>query len=149
MDAFGVGTRVDVSADAPYLDMAYKLVRYAGRDVLKLSPGKATWTGVKQVWRRWRADGTLDHDLLALRDEPALAGAEPLLRTVMDGARPVEPPPPLSAIRERCSRELAALPAEVRRLRDPARHPVRYSDRLLECQRRLEAEVRARETATA
>ncbi len=149
VDAFGVGTRMDVSADAPYLDMAYKLVHYAGRDVLKLSPGKATWTGEKQVWRRRRADGTLDHDLLALRDEPVPAAFEPLLHPVMGGGRPVGPPPPLSAIRERCARELAALPGEVRRLRDPAPYPVHYSDRLLERQRKLEVGVRARETAAA
>lgn len=42
IDAFGVGTRMDVSADAPYLDMAYKLVEYEGRHVLKTSAGKAT-----------------------------------------------------------------------------------------------------------
>lgn len=148
VDAFGVGTRMNVSADAPYLDMAYKIVRYAGRDVLKLSAGKATWTGEKQVWRRRRADGTLDHDLLALREEPAPAGAEPLLRTVMEGGRLVEPFPSLAAIRERCAREIAALPAEVRRLRDPARYPVRYSERLVERQRELEAAVRAREAVT-
>ncbi len=52
IDAFGVGTRMNVSADAPYLDMAYKLVQYGGRNVAKLSPGKATWPDAKQVWRR-------------------------------------------------------------------------------------------------
>ena len=38
IDAFGVGTRVGVSADAPSLDSAYKLVEYDGRPMLKLSP---------------------------------------------------------------------------------------------------------------
>src|SRR5688572_19779489 len=52
IDAFGVGTRMNVSADAPYVDMAYKLVRYDSRDVSKLSPGKETWPGEKQVYRR-------------------------------------------------------------------------------------------------
>src|SRR5919108_943021 len=40
IDAYGVGTKVGVSADAPYLDTAYKLVAYGGRPVMKLSPGK-------------------------------------------------------------------------------------------------------------
>ncbi len=35
IDGFGVGTRMGVSADAPYLDMAYKLVAYDGRPTLK------------------------------------------------------------------------------------------------------------------
>jgi nicotinate phosphoribosyltransferase len=36
---FGVGSRLGVAADAPYLDMAYKLVAHAGRPTLKLSAG--------------------------------------------------------------------------------------------------------------
>lgn len=31
IDAFGVGTKLAVSADAPEVDMAYKLVEYAGK----------------------------------------------------------------------------------------------------------------------
>jgi nicotinate phosphoribosyltransferase len=45
IDAYGVGTKVGVSADAPYLDTAYKLVAYGGRPVMKLSPGKITAPG--------------------------------------------------------------------------------------------------------
>ena len=60
IDAFGVGTRLNVSADAPSLDLVYKLVRYRDRDVLKLSEGKETWVGAKAavpvLRRRW-ADG--------------------------------------------------------------------------------------------
>ena len=46
INAYGVGTKMGVSADAPFLDSAYKLVAYAGRPVMKLSPGKATVPGV-------------------------------------------------------------------------------------------------------
>ena len=66
IDAFGVGTRMNVSADAPYLDMAYKLVRYDGRDVLKLSPGKVTWPGEKHVYRLRGADRSFERDVFAL-----------------------------------------------------------------------------------
>ena len=64
IDAYGVGTKMGVSADAPFLDSAYKLVTYAGRPVMKLSPGKATAPGAKQVYRG------PDGDVVALRDEP-------------------------------------------------------------------------------
>ena len=37
IDVFSVGTRVGVSADAPYLDSAYKLAAYDGRPVMKPS----------------------------------------------------------------------------------------------------------------
>ncbi len=145
IDAFGVGTRMNVSADAPYLDMAYKIVRYAGRDVLKLSEGKTTWTGEKQIYRFCEGDGRFQRDLLARRDEPPPAGGEPLLKTVMRDGRLVEPLPPLAAIRSRCAEEVAALPDGVRALHEPARYPVGYSDRLVSHQRALEAEVRAAE----
>ena len=150
IDAFGVGTRMNVSADAPYLDMAYKLVRYAGRDVLKLSTGKATWTGDKQVYRGRGPDGRFTGDVVALREEPSPApGLDPLLDTVMVDGRIVEPSPPLAAIRERCAAQVAALPDAVRRLRAAGRYPVRFSERLSSRQRVAQAEVAERELGEA
>ena len=57
IDGFGVGTRMGTSADAPKIDMAYKLVEYAGQGRLKLSSGKQILPGAKQVWRHRDADG--------------------------------------------------------------------------------------------
>jgi len=139
IDAFGVGTRMDVSADAPYLDMAYKLVKYAGRDVLKTSEGKKTWTGEKQVWRTRGADGRLEHDVIGLRDEPDPAGADGLLAHVMRGSRRTSPAPTLSSIREHCATQLAALPDDLRRLDGTTTYPVRYSKALTDLQRSVEA----------
>ena len=148
IDAFGIGTKMDVSADAPYLDMAYKLVRYDKRYVLKTSPGKTTWTGEKQVYRLRERDGKFKGDFIALNDEPPPYGdAEPLLNTVMESGRMVGPHPPLTAVRDYCSAQVSALPEELRRLKNPATYPVRYSDRLVELQRSLEAEVQTTEVA--
>jgi nicotinate phosphoribosyltransferase len=149
IDAFGIGTRMNVSADAPYFDMAYKIVTYGGRNVLKLSAGKTTWTGEKQVYRFRGCDGSFASDLLALRDESAPEGAEPLLRTVMRGGELVEALPSLSAIRDYARVEIAALPAAVRRLRDPGTYEVRYSERLRSTQRSLEAETHAVEVVSS
>jgi nicotinate phosphoribosyltransferase len=125
IDAFGVGTRIAVAADAPYLDMAYKLVAYEGRPVMKLSTGKATWPGPKQVWRTTRPDGTIE-DRVARADEPGPAGATPLLTDAMtDGRRLVREP--LTDPRERARRALADLPAAARRLTAPEVPPVRFS----------------------
>jgi nicotinate phosphoribosyltransferase len=124
--------------------MAYKLVRYGGRDVLKTSSGKETWAGAKQVYRFRGADGRVTHDVLALREEPPPGGGAPLLDRVMAGGRRLAPDPALAAIREHCAAEVRALPAGVRRLRDPAPYPVRYSDRLLALQRALKTGVAAR-----
>lgn len=145
IDAFGVGTRMDVSADAPYLDMAYKLVRYDSRDVLKISPGKETWTGEKQVYRRRVGDRSAG-DVIALRGEPApRGGMTPLLEPVMRGGRLLRLHPPLAAVRGSCRAAVAALPEEVRRLRDPLAYPVIHSPRLVARQRQLELEVRTAE----
>jgi nicotinate phosphoribosyltransferase len=123
--------------DAPYLDIAYKLVRYGGRDVLKLSTGKKTWVGEKQVYRRRDAAGRFAGDVLALREEPLSAGdAEALLTTVMDRGRLAGAHPALTLIRDRCARQVAALPADV--CRGAAPYPVVYGERLLAHQRTAE-----------
>ena len=45
IDGFGVGTRVGVSADAPYTDFVYKLVEYDGKPMMKLSEDKESLPG--------------------------------------------------------------------------------------------------------
>ena len=81
IDAFGVGTRMGVSDDAPALECVYKLTAYDGVGRIKLSPGKRVLPGRKQIWR---TDG--DHDEIG-REGEELPG-RPLLRTVMrDGQR--------------------------------------------------------------
>ena len=135
-----------VSADAPYLDMAYKLVRYGERDVLKLSVGKVTWTGPKQVYRFTGAAGRSEGDLIATADDPPPSpAAVPLLRTVMRAGTAVEPHPPLTSIRDHCTAQVDALPESVRRLHDAERYPTRCSDTLVSRQRKTEAEVSAAE----
>ncbi len=59
INGFGVGTKLDTSEDAPYLECAYKLMEYAGTPRFKKSQGKATIPGRKQVFRRFdnRNDG--------------------------------------------------------------------------------------------
>ena len=105
VDAAGIGTRMGVSADAPYLDSAYKLVAYEGRPVAKLSPGKATLPGAKQVFRA----GSLG-DVIGLRSEPVPPGTVALLEPVMRGGRRVAPPGSWTAARRRFEADLEQLP---------------------------------------
>ena len=126
IDAFGIGTRLGVSADAPALDSAYKLVEYADRPVMKLSTGKVTLPGAKQVFRLPGDSG----DVIGLRDEPAPGGASPLLAPVMLGGRRVGPPSTIDEARARCAADVAALPEPARRLDDPRPPPVHVSPAL-------------------
>jgi nicotinate phosphoribosyltransferase len=68
IDAYGVGTKMGVAADSPYIDIAYKLVQFDGRPVIKLSSGKKTLVPPKQIFRKEK-DGLLAADTIALREE--------------------------------------------------------------------------------
>jgi len=135
IDAFGVGTRVGVSADAPFVDSVYKLVEYDGRPVLKLSAGKATAPGRKQVLRGPSGD------LIALRNEAVADGHEPLLVPVMQAGRRTGPPRTLETARRLFEADLATLPEGARRLLDPQPPKARFSDALEELTRSVRAEM--------
>jgi nicotinate phosphoribosyltransferase len=141
IDGFGVGTRMGVSSDAPSLDMAYKLVEYAGRGRLKLSTGKRVRPGRKQVFRV-EEDGVAVRDVLASADE-VLPGRALLVPVMQGGRRLPAGDTDLAAARERAARELARLPARIRALEpaDPC-YPVEASPRLEERTRRTAEQVR-------
>lgn len=116
IDGFGVGTKLVVAEDAPALDMAYKLVEYAGVGRTKLSSGKTIYPGRKQVFRR-RDDGGFAGDTLGQPDE-RLEG-EPLLVPVMkDGRRLPRDDAGLGAARVRAHQQIESLPAQLRSLDD-------------------------------
>jgi nicotinate phosphoribosyltransferase len=143
IDAYGVGTKMGTSADAPYLDSAYKLVAYGDRPVMKLSPGKGYPPGAKQVFRGPAGDG----DLVGLREEPVPAGRVPLLELVMAGGRRVGPPPELAAARERFEADLAWLPERAQALRQPEPVPVLLTERLDRLHHQVQAELARRAAA--
>lgn len=136
INAYGVGTRMGVSADAPYLDSAYKLVAYHGRPVMKLSAGKTSPPGAKQVYRG------PDGDVLALRDEPPPPGHEPILVPVMRGGRRLSAAEPLAAAQRRCRADLAWLPSAALALRHPEPVPVRISEQLKALQEQVTRDLR-------
>ncbi|MFB9905401.1 nicotinate phosphoribosyltransferase [Allokutzneria oryzae] len=119
IDVYGVGTKVGVSADAPSLDSVYKLVEYDGRPVMKLSPGKVTAPGAKQVFRTLDAKLDAEPDLLALRGEPPPPGREALMVHVLRAGRRVDAPEPVARTHRRLVRDLWRLPETARRVRDP------------------------------
>jgi nicotinate phosphoribosyltransferase len=138
IDAFGVGTRMSVSADHPYLDTAYKLVTYGGRPVMKLSRGKVTAPGRKQVFRKLRPFG----DLVGLFEEPVPAGREPMLEPLMTRGRRRRKASTIADGRRRFEADLAVLPEAVRRIHEPKPASVRPTELL----RRTTAETRRRLT---
>jgi nicotinate phosphoribosyltransferase len=135
IDGFGVGTSLTTSSDVPTLDCAYKLQEYAGLPRRKYSPGKTTWPGRKQVWRRYGADGRMAEDILGLEGDEH--PGEPLLALVMREGRRIHPALSLADVRRHAASEIARLPDALRSLDAGEAYPVRIADGL----RRLAAET--------
>lgn len=138
IDGFGVGTSLTVSSDAPALDCAYKLQEYAGEPRRKLSSGKATWPGPKQVWRQFGPDGHMTGDVLSLEDDDH--AGEQLLKPVMQSGRRLREQDSLGDMRARAAANIGALPEPLRLLEPGSAYPVTVADRLV----RLADEVAAR-----
>ena len=129
IDGFGIGTSLATSSDAPALDCAYKLQEYAGVARRKLSTGKVTWPGRKQVWRRYDADGRMAGDVLSVEDDE-IQGAK-LLVPVMRGGRRLGPSPALSDVRAHARRELERLPMPLKQLETGATYPLQIAGKLV------------------
>ncbi len=138
IDLFGVGTKAGVSADAPWSDMVYKVVCFNDRPVMKLSEGKMSLPGAKQLFRRHDQDGSLSGDIIGLQDEAGPVDAEPLLQEVMTSGMRTGATPTATELRERFREEFASLDSRYKNLHRPPHFPVSISPRL----QRMTAEVR-------
>jgi len=130
IDAFGVGTELATSADAPALSAIYKMVEIedkgATRYTAKFSEDKPTLPGAKQIYR------CADHDVVALAGE-RMEG-EPLLAPVMARGHLIGPLPDASAARAYTARSLASVGRP---------HRVEYSRALLALLEQVRSTVEA------
>jgi nicotinate phosphoribosyltransferase len=118
IDLFGVGTELSTSRDDPALDGSYKLVaikirsnrkeKYELRYRQKLSPGKHTYPGPKQVFRILRG-GKIERDLLTLEGD-TIDGGTPLLIQYISQGQLVRKLPSLIDIQAECKEQLKTLP---------------------------------------
>ena len=117
IDAFGVGTQLSTSADAPSLQATYKLVELEisgiKRFTAKYSEDKGSRPGAKQIFRDLaREEGA--RDVVARSGE--CGRGEALLRPVILNGKLVEPLPGVEAARERAAASIAQLPERLRQL---------------------------------
>jgi nicotinate phosphoribosyltransferase len=140
IDAFGVGTAMVTSADAPSIGLIYKLVevRRNGRNVgvAKFSPAKATYPGAKQVFRFRGRSGQFRGDVIALAEERPRGGMPLLAPALREGDR-VQGAGKLEEARQRCREQLESLPERYRRIDARGKFPVKYSRRLESLFRRM------------
>ena len=130
IDAFGVGTRMSTSEDRPYIDVIYKLCEKMDKrgkfaPTMKLSKGKITLPGRKQVFRVKGKTGDFVKDIIALDNEECQG--EPLLVKVVEKGELIYNLPMLEAIRENALENLSKLPDRYKRLHKTSSYPVETS----------------------
>jgi nicotinate phosphoribosyltransferase len=123
IDAFGVGTQLATSADAPAMSAIYKLVEVdilgIQRFTAKYSEDKTSAPGAKQIFR------DVARDVIARSGE--CGKGEALLRPVLLGGRLVEPLPSLEQARQRAAESIAKLGPALRQLEVAEPRAVLYS----------------------
>ncbi len=145
IDAFGVGTRMGTSEDRPYVDIIYKLCEKMDEKgqfspIMKLSKGKVTLPGRKQVFRFKDERGNFVKDTIALEDEKI--DGEPLLLKVMEKGKIVYDLPPLEEIRKRALESLSKLPEKCKNLKGAPRYPVELSLKLKRLMKELKGKLK-------
>ncbi len=140
ISGFGVGTRMNTSADQPYLECVYKLQEYAGTARRKRSEGKATWPGRKQIWRRYDAHGRMAGDTLTVEHDAA--PGEALLKPVMSEGTRLAPSPPLAAVRAFAAEQRRRLPEALRALTPESAYPVTIATALADLARAVDERTR-------
>ena len=140
IDGFGIGVNLAASVDVPALDCAYKLQEYAGKPKRKLSEGKATWPGRKQVWRAYDADGRMRGDILSLESDNQ--PGEALVVPVMRAGKRIAGAPTLAQIRERAARDLTRLAGPLARLQGGFEYPVNIADALSALAKQIDAKAK-------
>lgn len=130
IDSFGVGTEMVTSKDAPAISGVYKLVEDADKEGnpiprIKLSEGKITLPGKKQVYRLYDSNGKCLKDIIALEGEEV--EGEPLLAKVMEKGKICYNLPELNEIRSYALQNVQNIPEDVK---SGAEYKVELSARL-------------------
>jgi len=148
IDFFGVGTEMGVSKDAPALGGVYKLSEDDRGPRIKLSSGKVTLPGKKQVYRVVE-NGRMKKDIITLETEkPEEKNVYPLLIKVMEKGKICSELPDLKAIRDRFLERLNMLPDELKAITEEKEYPVELGRELSALTEKLIQEYRRIEMST-
>jgi nicotinate phosphoribosyltransferase len=139
IDGFGIGTHMDTSADAPYLDCVYKLVEYAGKPRRKRSEGKVLWPGRKQVFRRYIDESRMAEDILSLESDQQ--SGEPLIELCMQGGKRTKASEALRALRARSLDQIRRLPTNLLSLKTAPAYPVTVAEAVRALARAVDAAI--------
>ena len=148
VDNFGVGTNMGVSLDAPFLDVIYKIAEVTDEEgnflpTMKLSQGKVTYPGRKQVFRVRDRRGRFIRDILGLENEKIKG--RPLLVKVVDRGRILYKPAALDKIRGSLNRDLRKLNPALLDTRPRNKYPVVISPSLRKLRAALSSQLNKRQ----
>lgn len=146
-DAFGVGTHLGCSSDRPYTDVIYKLVEVKNRGqnfipTMKLSEGKTTYPGRKQIIRSFDNEGFMEKDVLAL-DKEKVHGKK-ILKKVMENGKRLCREKTLEEKRKLFFSKSMLLPSYLKELDSKKYYPVDISQGLFNLAKTLGEEIRKR-----
>lgn len=144
IDAFGVGTRMSTSDDRPYVDVVYKLAGRVERGdfiaAMKLSEGKLTLPGKKQIYRQRDRQGKCAKDIVGLEDEDI--EGDRLLKKFMEHGQIVRETPSLERVRKETLKNLLELPEKFKRLKSAPPYNVDLSHKLRTMRNEMENRLR-------
>ncbi len=148
VDNFGVGTNMGTSIDAPSLDVIYKISEVTDENgnflpTMKLSRGKVTYPGRKQVFRIRGRKGRFIKDILGLEKE-RIKG-KPLLIKVMQKGRIIYRLPSLDKIRISVKNNLSNFPEAMREVYSRYEYPVVISPQLKKLRHTLASQLEKRQ----
>lgn len=129
-DAFGVGTELVTSSDDPTLSAVYKLMEHNGEPKIKISEGKKTYPGKKQLYRIYDESDKYKEDFLLLEEEEPPENAFPMLIPIMKKGKLVYDLPSLDEIKNYCRDNIKKLPEKYRQLEPINVERVRISNKL-------------------
>lgn len=135
IDAYGVGTEMITAKPTAAIPGIYKLVEDNGGAKIKLSDGKRTLPGKKQVYREVDENGKYKGDVIALEDERV--GENPLLELAVKAGQRARKKYDLAETREYCLREVSKLPDWLKKVKVAQKYQVEISPKLNDLVERL------------
>jgi nicotinate phosphoribosyltransferase len=132
IDAFGIGTELATSRDDPTIAAVYKLTEYKGIPRMKISEGKLTYPGKKQIYRIFDKNGIFKEDILMLDDEAPPPSSEALLLPVLKNGTLVSKLPELNEIQQVYLNNVNRLPEDFKVLEENHIFNLRISQKLEE-----------------
>ncbi|MFH0853346.1 MAG: nicotinate phosphoribosyltransferase [bacterium] len=143
IDVFIVATEYSTMSDSPNIEVVYKIAELRDgkkiHNTAKLTPGKVSYPGRKQVFREFKK-GKIYRDTIGLENEKF---GTPLLKMVIKKGRPVVKMPKIKTIQKYFNRQLASIPTKLLDIEKKQTYQVDVSNKLKNLLTKVEQEQKS------